>query len=132
MSLSEMFSDLGAPLNNVRWSWGGVRSEDGTVFLRVWQDGTKKIDGKRYIWVSYLTPPSGNLGANERLEQIKLVEAGAPCFMVMCQAVDTKADQLQVQSFNTKEVFKGGQLILIEDSYWIEVGDRVRVKSVLL
>ncbi len=45
MSQAELFETLGAPLKNVRWSWGGVRKSDGAVFLRVWQDGTKKSMG---------------------------------------------------------------------------------------
>ena len=37
-SRAELFSYLGAPLNNVQWSWGAVRETDGSVFLVVWQD----------------------------------------------------------------------------------------------
>ncbi len=37
MSITAMFENLGAPLANSRWSWGGVR-QDGAVVLRVWQN----------------------------------------------------------------------------------------------
>jgi hypothetical protein len=37
-SRAELFGYLGAPLNNVQWSWGAVRETDGSVFLVVWQD----------------------------------------------------------------------------------------------
>ena len=48
-SPSAMFKRLGAPLHNVQWSWGAVRA-DGSVFLRVWQDETRKTeDGRRFI-----------------------------------------------------------------------------------
>jgi hypothetical protein len=37
-SRAELFSYIGAPLNNVQWSWGAVRETDSSVFLVVWQD----------------------------------------------------------------------------------------------
>jgi hypothetical protein len=35
--ITRFFDDLGAPLTNMQWSWGAVRS-DGAVFVRVWED----------------------------------------------------------------------------------------------
>ena len=128
---SELFETLGAPLNNVRWSWGGVRDTDGTVFLRVWQDGTIKRDGKRYLWVSDVSPPDGDLGAHERLGHVKQVLDGALCYLVMCQAVDTKAASRVVQSFNAKQVFLAGEIIEIDGLYWIEVKERKRIREVI-
>ena len=132
MSQSEMFANLGAPLNNVRWSWGAVRNADGVVFLRVWQDGTKKINEKRYIWISDQNPAEGDLGASERLRHIKLVESGQSCYLVMCQAVDIGARPREVQSFNAKEVFEAGEVLTLEGSYWIELKVRVPVGKLVL
>lgn len=132
MSQAEMFASVGAPLNNVRWSWGGVRESDDVVFLRVWQDGTQKIDGKRYIWISDELPPEGDLGASERLQHVKLVESGRPCYLIMCQAVDTNAAPRQVQSFNAKEVFVGGEVVVDDGSYWIELKGRVPVREAVV
>lgn len=130
MSQAEIFASVGAPLKNVRWSWGSVRVSDGVIFLRVWQDGTKKIDGKRFIWISDELPPDGDLGANERLQHTKLVKSGRRCYLIMCQAVDTTAAPRQVQSFNEKEVFVGGEVIMKDGCYWIELKSRVPVKEV--
>lgn len=130
MSQSELFETLGTPLNNVRWSWGGVRDSDGTVFLRVWQDGTKKIDGKRFIWISVENPPGDDLGENERMEHLKLVQSGRPCYLVMCQAVDASAVPRAVQSFNRNEVFETGKVVLMDGDYWIELKGRVKVRDV--
>ena len=38
MSQTNLFAKLGAPLANPRWSWGAIRTTDGAVFSRVWQD----------------------------------------------------------------------------------------------
>lgn len=130
MSQSELFETLGAPLNNVRWSWGGVRGLDGAVFLRVWQDGTIKVNGKRYIWVSVENPPGDDLGENERMDHLKLVQSGQPCYLVMCQAVDTSAAPRTIQSFNRSEVFETGEVILKDGDYWIEITGRVKVCDV--
>jgi len=117
LSQAEMFSRLGAPLKNTRWSWGGVRESDRTVFLRVWQDGLKRVGDKRYIWISENAPRSDDLGANERLQHVELIRSGYRCFMVMCQAVDTKAAPRTVLSFNKNEVFVGGELLEEDESY---------------
>lgn len=130
MSQAELFETLGAPLKNVRWSWGGVRKSDGAVFLRVWQDGTKKINGKRYIWISVENPLGNDLGENERMDHLKLVQAGHPCYLVMCQAVDTSAAPRAIQSFNRTEVFETGDTILDDGHYWIEIRGRVNVREV--
>lgn len=132
MSLAAMFASLGAELNNVRWSWGSVRETDCTVFLRVWQDGTLKIEGKRYIWVADEVPPTGDLGGNERLKHVNLILSGKRCFLVMCQAVDSQAAPRQVQSFNEKEVFVGGDIIRNEGSYWIECLGRIPIRQALM
>lgn len=130
MSQTKMFASLGAPLRNVRWSWGSIRESDGTVFLRVWQDGTRQIDGKRYMWISDETPAAEDPGTRERLEHARLVQSGRPCYMVMCQAEDTSAEPRKVKAFNAREVFEGGEVVLTEGAYWIELAGRVSVKSV--
>lgn len=124
MSQAEMFEKLGAPLNNVRWSWGSVRASDGAVFLRVWQDGTEKIEGKRYIWISEVNP-APELGANERLRHVNLVQGGAACYLIMCQAVDTKAAPRAIQSFNNKDVFETGGIVKADGAYWLELKGRI-------
>ncbi len=50
-SRAELFSYLGAPLNNVQWSWGAVRETDGSVFLVVWQDENLRRGPRSYSLV---------------------------------------------------------------------------------
>ena len=50
MSMADLFEKLDAPLNNIIWSWGAV-SEGGNVYLRVWADEFRKIDGKLTVRV---------------------------------------------------------------------------------
>ena len=130
MSLSEMFDRLGAPLSNVRWSWGSVRAADGVVFLRVWQDGTKKVGDKRYVWVSDASPVSDSPGAPERLRHVELVRSGATCYLIMCEAVDPKIEPRAVKDFNRNEVFETGDIIEIDRDFWVELRGRVNARSV--
>jgi len=74
-------------------------------------------------------PRLKDLGAAERFDHIKLIESGYQCYLVMCQAVDTKASTRQVQSFNQKEVFLGGEMITLNNNYYIEIKDRIKVKD---
>src|SRR5262245_791081 len=103
MSLSDLFKLLGAPLANVRWSWGSVRESDSAVFLRVWQDETRLIDRKRYARVISTEAFKGredNLGYVERIEHVNRIRNGAPSYMIMCVAKDTKARPRSIATFN--------------------------------
>lgn len=53
MTQSAFFAMLGAPLHNVRWSWGAVRPEDGAVFLRVWTDRMRPRDDVQFVQVTH-------------------------------------------------------------------------------
>ena len=96
-----------------------------------WQDGSRQIEGKRYMWISDEIPAADDAGANERLEHARLVQSGRPCYMIMCQAEDTAAERRKVKTFNARELFQGGEVVLMDGAYWIELSDRVSVKRVM-
>ncbi len=132
MTQSDLFVLLGAPLANTRWSWGSVRA-DGAVFLRVWEDRTRKHDGASYVQVThtkkYKNNPN-NPGYRERLKQVELVRQGALCYMIMCEAVDVNAIPRQVKKFNNDDVFVGGNIVQIDDDWWIELLHRMPVHQI--
>lgn len=134
MSQKQLFERLGAPLVNARWSWGAVRNSDGVVFLRVWQDEIKRIDGRLFMRITdndyFPKHDPSNHGWLERLRHIDSVRGGATSYMVMCIARDVKAIPREVQSFNRDEVFQGGQLIDTAGDTWLELGPRVRMQDV--
>jgi hypothetical protein len=135
MSLSTFFTKLGAPLANVRWSWGSVRP-DGSVVLRVWQDRTKKFDDKLCVQLTHLEKygdgrGADNLGYSERLEHLQLIRNGAKAILVMCLAKDPTASPREILSFNKEDVFIGGSLRNVDGDTWIELASRVPIKSVI-
>lgn len=133
MSQQELFKRLGAPLTNPRWSWGAVRATDGAVFLRVWQDETRNINGNSFMRVTsnehFQGVDTSNRGWRERLNHVARVRAGAPSYMIMCVAKDIAAVPRQVHSFNEHEVFRGGELTDADNDTWLELGRRVPVRE---
>jgi hypothetical protein len=130
LSLTEMFSSLGAPLANSRWAWGAERPSDGVVFLRVWQDECSRLDGKSFVRVTaheFFKDRPDNLGFAERLSHLSLLRAGTPCYMIMCHAEDTKAHPRSIAGYNDRELFVGGSVIEFDGDTWIELKARVPV-----
>lgn len=120
MNQSNFFKALGAPLTNVRWSWGGIR-RDGSVVLRVWRDQMK--DGR--VCILHPLGPEGqkhNPGYHERIRHIGLIKAGAKCYLVMCTAKDVTAWSRTIASFETEFVYEAGRLLEVNGKYWVELG----------
>ncbi len=133
MSVTTYFESLGAPLKNVRWSWGAVRQSDGAVFLRVWQDRKFVSDRAMYMMVTHhekYEDTTDDLGYNERLDHVELIRSGARCFMIMCRAVDPEAKPRKIKSFNNKDVFVGGEIIERGGDEYIQVTDRVPASEI--
>lgn len=133
MSQKGLFERLGAPLNNTRWSWGAVRPTDGTVFLRVWQDEYIRKGKKTFMRLTsnehFQQNAPGDLGYQERSRHVSLIKSGAPCFMIICVAVDAAAIPRQVASFNEDDVMRGGELMESNGDCWLEITERVRVSE---
>jgi hypothetical protein len=132
MSISEYFRRLGAPLTNHMWSWGAERASDRAVFLRVWQDQERKVEGRWYTLVLHdknAAPDPGNLGRLERVDHIKRIQAGAKCFLVMCEAKDVTAEPRSIKSFNDRDLFAGGQVVELDGDWWIERAGRVPARE---
>lgn len=133
MSISALFEELGAPLNNRMWSWGGVRESDKSIFFRVWQDGTHRFEhlGKSYFtWLSDVGETDQSLGAAERRRHIELIrKEGYKVYMIMCVAEDDEAETRSIREFDRKEVRLGGKLIEISGSFYIENIRRIPVRQ---
>lgn len=102
MSISTHMKRLGAPLTNIRTSWGSVRESDGTVFLVVW-NGETRNEGKGIL--SQLIGKTGKI-TPERQRHIDLLKGGAPGFMVMRQG--TNMDN--TGGFNPRILWRIGQV----------------------
>ena len=132
MSRAEFFRRLGAPLANIRNSWGAVR-EDRTVFLAVWLDEVLKHDGKSFVRVAAHGKYADNLDNvrfRERLSQIETIKGGARCFLVMCIAKDVTKHPRDFDSLIDDAVFIGGSIIDLDGDEYIQFGARVPFRDV--
>ena len=135
MSISSFFAQLGAPLQNTRWSWGAVRSVDGAVFLRVWQD--RRVVENRIAMMmithheKYAEDPE-NLGYQERMKHVDLVRNGANCYLIMCEAEDVHAVPRKIKRYNDREVFVGGEIREMNGDTWVKIVDRLPASAVQL
>jgi hypothetical protein len=135
MTLTELFTYLGAPLANSRWSWGAVRPDDSAIFLRVWQDEQRKVDGRWYTCVSDCQPVATKpiqLGSAERNQHVDLIRGGAPSYLVMCRARDKTAQPRAVADFDRNDVFVGGRLVDLDGNWWLERTARKPISAVRL
>lgn len=129
MTISTFFERIGAPLANIRWSWGGVR-KDGAVVLRVWQNETVRRDGGLWVQLTHhevFKNDQSNYGYVERNRHVDLIRNGAACYMVMCEAEDLSKEPRVIKSFNNRELFKGDELAQLNGDVWIKVSARERI-----
>ncbi len=132
MHLSELFRSLDAPLVNIRWSWGAIRSSDGAVFLRVWQDQTKRLSGHLWVQVTDSETFEGeaSAGHEERLQHIDRIRGGARSYMIMCSATELGVIPRCIAMFNHLEIFVGGELKIMNGEWWLEAVRRLPLAAV--
>jgi hypothetical protein len=68
MSQKDFFAKLGAPLVNVRWSWGAIRERDTTVFLRVWDHEVQTREGREFVRVCRAASQVDSTGLRARTD----------------------------------------------------------------
>lgn len=127
MTISEFFGYLGAPLANVRWSWGATR-KDGSVVLRVWKDQVETIDGVPSVCV--LRPDwkvdGPNPGLGERLRHIMDLRRGGKAYLVFCESTNPGiVTPRTIKSFDEEHVVIGERLIQKKENFWLALGESV-------
>jgi hypothetical protein len=136
MSLTGLFEELDAPLANNRWSWGAVREQDQAVFLRVWQDGCKKLPefGAGYFaWVANAPYTNNSLGESERNRHIELIKNGAKAYVIICiDEGHSEGDGRKIDDFDNDSLHVGGIVVEYDNSFFMQLVDRVPTKDVKL
>lgn len=134
MGMTSFFADLGAKLAQIQRSWGAVRPTDGAVFLRVWQDRGRNIDGTQYVELTrherFVDDPD-NFGWNERLKHVELLRQGRKCFLVMCIAKDVAQYPRVIREFDEERIFETRDPIEIDGDWFIRLGRPVSARDVM-
>ena len=128
MATSHLFEELGAPLTNVRWSWGAV-TPSGDVILRILEEDLESFwEGQDEVRIRF--PQEGHPdavrlpGYQERLRHIALIQSGANAYGVLIQTKDGR-----IQSYDDRSLLVGGELYQDEDgTYWLEVEGFKKIK----
>ena len=126
LAISDHFKVLGAPLQMVRSSWGAV-GEDGSIFVRCWQDEYDFKDKAVILlapsWMSSTSP-----GLGERIRHIDAIKAGAQAYVVMCQPTDRL--HTRIKAYNDRELFVGGEVYTDSKGViWMRIVDRIPVTN---
>jgi hypothetical protein len=111
MGINKFFEELGAPVVNRRWSWGGVNEARRRVFLRVWADD-ERTEGPftRYaVFGPWLFPNKPSHGYAERKRHIDLIRSGYEAFAIICSR-DAPGEGA-IRSFESQKVLRLGELV---------------------
>lgn len=127
--ITEHYARLGAKMGNV-YGWGAVREGEDTVFLSVWTDEGKTINGKSCYMVLRGNPVKITNGRRERERHLDLIRQGATCYLTLCRAVDPNADERHIKTFEGFYLRRAGDLIPYDGDLYIEDLEIVPAKGV--
>lgn len=131
MTSSNFFERLGAPLRNIRWSWGAKR-EDGSIVLKVWKDRVENRDGRTFVMLTHHAKyihRQSHSGYRERNCHVRKIKEGAVCHMVMCEVVDLAAAPRKIRTFDQDYIYEGRGLSEYDGDYWIEIVEKLPASS---
>lgn len=131
MTINQFFTDtLGVQLKNSRWSWGAIDPLHHRVFLRVWEDGFRTINGVDCVLVGFGVQGRNSNGFAERHQQLQLIRDGAKGYGVVCVAVDSETDAArQIKSFDDQTLIEFGSLLTIDGEVYATVVARVPISE---
>ena len=128
------FEARGVCLNDVRGSWGGVRSSDGMVVMSLWADAVKSRDGActYLLWapnVGGARPWSDTPSGQERLKhcQLALEGAGAEGLLVFGERLDGHLPEERARSVHgvDPETVLRFKVEKQGDEYWAVWGKKI-------
>ena len=131
VSISTFFeTKLRAPFHNVVWSWGS--ENESAVFLRVWQHGTKRVNGETLVCVlsaednAVSEDSDSRAGLKERKKHIEAVKEGKPCYGIMClKNPKVSRGAGSIKSYNSREIFEFGEIREIDGDIYAVAVDRI-------
>lgn len=129
LTITKFFEDLGAPLTNQQWSWGAVR-DDGTVFLRVFDDEVTSNDTGTYALLISPEHRESHHGMLERMQQLERVRAGALCYLIVLTAVEAMSRPRKILYFNHHELLIAGNIVERDGKTLIEIIGRTTPMAV--
>jgi|GEM_PF-6110577 len=132
MSISTLYNDLGAPLRNIRWSWGAVNPHTHSIFLSVWEDERKKlndqIDTVRVTAYAQLDPRT-DLGFRERINQVDEIISGRRAFLIFCRARSIMDRRRSLAIINSTQLFPVISAFKIDHDVYLQYGTPTNISE---
>lgn len=132
MSISSLFKGVGAPLKNIRWSWGAVNPNSGAVFLRVWKDDVRNSGNGHIVRLTNRAHFEGtsSLGYAERLKHIELLREGRPGYLVFCESKQPGTIPRQLKRYVSDRMFLTGALVEVDGDIYVEFIGGVAINDI--
>jgi hypothetical protein len=130
---TKAFEARGVRLQDVRTSWGGVRTSDGAVVMALWSEAIESADGAcRYLlWAANVAgtrPWSDTPGGRERLEHCKraIELGGAEGLLVYGQRMEGRLPEDKASAIYgvDAEMVLRFQVEALGDEYWAVWGSK--------
>jgi hypothetical protein len=130
MRISTFFEKtLGANLVNPRWSWGAANPTTNQLFLRVWADQLKTVDGIQRISILRTNWEGSSAGFPERKRHVEALRNGAEGYGVLCTPKDGRnPGSREIAEFDHQHLLKFGELIDDGDRVYARVIDHILVE----
>ena len=131
MSINSFYTDvLGADLRNSRWSWGSVDPATNRVYLRIWDDECREVNGHEYALLLRPSPRGKSPGYAERQVHVALIQEGAEGYGVVCTAEEPLAEGPRtIKTFDSTHLIEFGPLVELEEGTCALVQGRVPVDT---
>jgi hypothetical protein len=130
-SLASFFSHvLNAKLRNARWSWGAEQRDTNRIYLRVWEDDLRTVQGRDSVRILGKTVRRGSPGFAERVRHVQALSAGAEGYGVLCTAARPREQGARrIESFDQQLLLRFGGLLEAPDGTYAEIVERVSVEN---
>ena len=130
-SISQFYEQvLGAHLSNNRWSWGAVDRETNRIYLRVWRDEIEPYERGERVLAQRDAPRRKSSGYGERQRHLKLLEAGAEGYGIVCTADDPETREVRkITSFDQNKLLKLGEFSHLPGATYARIDARVPVSD---
>ena len=130
VSISAFFKDrLGVELTNTRWSWGASNPDTRQVFLRVWTDDLKTIDGVRHIRILGKDWGGSSNGFPERIRHIEELRKGSEGYGVLCTPRVFDDDSRLIKTFIQDELLRFGKIKHVGKNVFAPIVARIPVEK---
>lgn len=121
MGINAFFRDtFGANVRNERWSWGALDPVDNRLFLRVWSDQIRQIEGSQHALL--LRPHWNNSsGYGERVRHIEAIREGIEAFGVICTPKPRANGSRTIKSFDRAALLRLDGVVDLDDEVWVRI-----------